>query len=298
MPIPETSGSAFYQYFNEVYGLGRWPKLFESLKAPDKKVARLNPYLKHELIQIEVENLLSERFITEEAARKLSLQSPDKNQFYFLDLASLLPPLSLAPKPGERCLDMCAAPGGKTLVLANLMAPHDGSEFDLIANEISIERRSRLIRVLKEQLPDKIFRQIKITAHDAAKWCLYQKDFYDKILLDAPCSGERYFILDSKEILVWTKKRSQNMGVRQFSLLASAFECLKCEGSVVYSTCSISPFENDEVIRKLLKKRKGRVEILTSKFPIGEATEFGWQILPDFSSGFGPIYFSHIKRIN
>ena len=193
---------------------------------------------------------------------------------------------------------MCAAPGGKTLILASLIAPDENAEFELVANEISQDRRSRLIRVLKEQLPEKIFRKIKITAHDASKWCLYQKDYYDKILLDAPCSGERYFVQDEKEILTWTKKRSQNMSIRQFAILASAFESLKVGGSAVYSTCSISLFENDEVIRKLLKKRDGRVEVLSFDSPLGERTEFGWQILPDQSAGVGPIYFSLVRRID
>ncbi len=272
---------------SETYGEARWPLLFEALRAPDIKVARLNPYLEFDF---EAQNISGQKYILETA------QTRDQERFYVLDLASLIPPLALNPSVDDICLDMCAAPGGKTLVLASLMAMSSDSVIDLVANEMSPDRRSRLIRVLKEQLPDPIFRQIKITKHDASKWCLYQKEHFDKILLDAPCSGERYFMNNEAEILSWTRKRSQNMSARQFALLASAFECLKVGGQIVYSTCSISQFENDDVIRKLLKKRNGRVEVLKFDSPLGEATEFGWQILPDVTSGFGPIYFSLVQR--
>lgn len=272
---------------SESYGETRWLGLFAALLAPDKKVARLSPYMD---TTSDFQSILSQKYVEERLAER------DPEKYYVLDLASLIPPLALAPSSSDRCLDMCAAPGGKTLVLASLMALSEDAVFELVANEISPDRRSRLIRVLKEQLPDRIFRQIKITKHDASKWCLYQKEYYDKILLDAPCSGERYFVQNEREVLGWTKKRSQNMGSRQFALLASAFECLKIDGEIVYSTCSISQFENDDVVRKLLKKRDGKVEILKFDSPMGEATEFGWQILPDHAEGFGPIYFSKIRK--
>ncbi len=296
--VPDTLSSVFYKYFDAHFGAARWPLLFESMGQSDVKVARLNPFLNAGLENIEIKEILGQKYLDEEQARNLPSTQNEQRPFYFLDLASLLPPLALGLNPGESCLDMCAAPGGKTLIVASLLAPNEDDLIDLVANEISQDRRSRLIRVLKEQLPEKLFRQIKITAHDASKWCLYQKDHYDKILLDGPCSGERYFIGNEKEIQNWSRKRSQNMAIRQFAILASAFECLKVGGSAVYSTCSISPFENDEVMRKLLKKRTGRVEVLNFASPIGERTEFGWQILPDQCSGFGPIYFSLIKRIS
>lgn len=294
----EVTISEFFKYFTEIYGEARWAPLYSRLCQVDEKVARLNPYLKVEYQNQEITQFFSQQYMKEVSARGLLKDKLNQNQFYFLDLASMLPPLALAPLPSEVCLDMCAAPGGKSLILASLMAPNEEAEIELVANELSQERRSRLIRVLKEQLPDKLFRQIKITAHDASKWCLYQKDHYDKILIDVPCSGERYFILDAKEVLNWSKKRSQNMAIRQFSILASAFESLKIGGAAVYSTCSISPFENDEVIKKLLKKRSGRVELSKLSFPIGETTEFGWQVLPDQCSGFGPIYFSKFNRLS
>ncbi len=300
--------SLFHEYFSAQYGADNWQKLFQSLLEPDQKIARMNPFLESvlrldasaqgELEKFKIHELLGQKYLTEADARQFLkiTHLPESKVFYFLDLASLMPPLALDLKAGESCLDMCAAPGGKSLILASQLAagPEDSLEFT--TNELSQERRSRLIRVLREQLPEPVFRQIKITAHDASKWCLYQKNAFDKILLDVPCSGERYFVSDEKEIADWTKKRSQNLSRRQFSILASAFEVLKVGGLMVYSTCSVSNFENDDVIQRLVKKREGRVQIETFHSPIGVRTEFGWAILPT-EAGWGPIYFSVIRRL-
>jgi 16S rRNA C967 or C1407 C5-methylase (RsmB/RsmF family) len=299
------ASSRFHEYFSTLYGVEVWQDLFLALQANDKKIARLNPFFdlesnyQKELLKWPIHELMGQKYLTEVDARHFLkiTQLNESKIFYFLDLASLLPPLALDLRVGESCLDMCAAPGGKSLILASQLAPTADATLELTTNEISQDRRSRLIRVLREQLPDPVFRQIKITAHDASKWCLYQKSAFDKILLDVPCSGERYFVADHAEVEAWTKKRSQNLSRRQFAILASAFEVLKVSGLMVYSTCSISNFENDEVVRKLLKKREGRVQIEKFNSPIGTPTEFGWAILP-IDSGWGPIYFSVIRRLS
>ncbi|MES2855742.1 MAG: RsmB/NOP family class I SAM-dependent RNA methyltransferase, partial [Bdellovibrionota bacterium] len=92
------------------------------------------------------------------------------------------------------------------------------------------------------------------------------------------------------------KARSKNLAVRQYSLLVSALQVVKHGGRIVYSTCSLSPLENDDVIARLLKKRKGEATVVKPTFEIGEPTELGWQILPD-KTGFGPIYLSVLERI-
>ncbi len=300
-----SSPNAFHDYFSSIYGHESWEVLFAALQASDQKVARLNPFFKlteqhaQFLQDFEMHDLMGQKYLSESDGRSfLKKTGLSENQvFYFLDLASLLPPLALDVQPGETCLDLCAAPGGKSLILASMLAKDSNSELEFITNEISQDRRSRLIRVLKEQLPEQIFRQIKITAHDAAKWCLYQKNAFDKILLDVPCSGERYLVSEPKELAAWTKKRTQGLSQRQFAILASGFEVLRPGGCLVYSTCSISPVENDDVIRKLLKKRAGRVQVEKYSSPIGTPTEFGWSILPN-QNGVGPIYFSKLTRLD
>jgi 16S rRNA C967 or C1407 C5-methylase (RsmB/RsmF family) len=127
---------------------------------------------------------------------------------------------------------------------------------------------------------------------------LYETEAFDRVLVDAPCSGERHLLANKSELEVWSPARSKNLAVRQYALLASALAVVKRGGRVVYSTCSISPLENDGVVAKLLKKRPGEVRILK---PEGlsdktEPTEHGAIVLPD-RDGRGPIYFSVIERV-
>ena len=78
-------------------------------------------------------------------------------------------------------------------------------------------------------------------------------------------------------------------------MLASALLVLRVGGRMVYSTCALVPQENDKIIEKLLKKKSGQVQLIETRWPIGEPTTLGWHILPDTSS-YGPIYFSVLER--
>ncbi len=134
---------------------------------------------------------------------------------YLLDGASTLPALALAPRCGDRVLDMCAAPGGKSLVLAGQMFPSDGSEAltsTLESNDKSAARRRRLSQVLKEYLPNHIFSQGVAGAKGGvivrAFECGISRGLkvgigvgewggglnFDCVLVDAPCSNERHFL--------------------------------------------------------------------------------------------------------
>ena len=80
-------------------------------------------------------------------------------------------------------------------------------------------------------------------------------------------------------------------------MLVSAMDVVKKGGIIVYSTCALSPVENDGVIEKLEKKRTGRFKLVTPDIPFGEPTKYGWHILPDTSGGRGPMYIAKIMRI-
>jgi 16S rRNA C967 or C1407 C5-methylase (RsmB/RsmF family) len=108
--------------------------------------------------------------------------------------------------------------------------------------------------------------------------------------VDAPCSGERHLLGNPKELVLWSESRSKKLAQRQYALLTAALLAIKSGGRIVYSTCSISPYENDGVITEL-KRRKGdsfRVQDV-SNLEVGEKTEHGVQFLPD-QIGWGPIY--------
>lgn len=286
--------TAFDEYYDHHYGQ-RWQKLKQSLLQPIKYVARLNPFADSEALSIlkdtypkfewEEDCLFAETFPPPE-----STANGLKN-YYLMDPASIIPAKTLNASPHEQVLDMCAAPGGKTLILAQTM----NNAGQLTVNDLSPARSQRLKQVLKDYLPEEYFRAIKITSRDSSRWGLYQKNVYDKILLDAPCSSERHVLQDPKELMQWSPSRIRNLSMRQYSLLCSAYLALKKGGILVYSTCSLTQEENDSVIVKLLKKHEDSLELIHKEYSFGEKTETGRHILPDLT-GFGPIFFSVIRK--
>ena len=210
---------------------------------------------------------------------------------YFLDKASTYPAQALDVQPGDCVLDLCAAPGGKTLILALAK----GETGTLVANDKSADRRARLKAVVAEHLPAAIASTVRITGFDAATWGLYQQAMYDRVLLDAPCSSERHVLSSPYYLAQWTPARTKQLAIRQFAMLAAALDAAKAGGRVVYSTCSISPLENDGVIEKLFKKRKDLFDIIEAAPGIGEKTKYGIQILPD-TTGAGPIYYCCLEK--
>ncbi len=209
---------------------------------------------------------------------------------YFLDEASVLAAETLGVESGHRVLDMCAAPGGKTLVLA-LALNGTGS---LTANDRSSARRARLHRVLDDHLPIRLRETVAVTAHDATRWGVYEKDAYDRVLLDAPCSSERHIINSVVHTAKWTPGRTRKLAAQAYSLLASAYLAVKPGGYIVYSTCALSPMENDEVIGKLLQKKAvASVPIFGT---LGETTAYGILIAPDTDGGRGPMFVAKIQK--
>lgn len=212
---------------------------------------------------------------------------------YYFDEASLFCANLLDINKGDKVLDMCAAPGGKTLVLASKLK---GSGL-LISNDRSSNRRSRLHNVINEHLCEEYRENIHITGHDSTKWGLFEQEVYDKILLDAPCSSERHVLSDPSYLNKWSLNRPKHLSYQQFAMLAAALEAVKVGGIILYSTCAITPLENENVIKKLFKKRSGRFELVNFECNIAEDREFGKIVLPDVSDNRGPLYFCLIRRL-
>ncbi len=224
--------------------------------------------------------------------RQVALGSP-LLQPYYLDEASKLAADILPVGQGDSILDMCAAPGGKTLVLAMKLAG-TGS---LTCNDRSATRRARLRAVLDEHLPTEYRENIIVTGHDASRWGLHEQEAYDHVLLDAPCSSERHVLNDPQALAEWSISRPKRLAVQQFAMLAAALEAVKIGGTVLYSTCAIAPIEDELVIARLFDKRKGRFELLPMDVPFAEKREYGSIILPDTAEGRGPLYFCHVRRL-
>ena len=249
----------FFDYFSNLFG-ERWPLLLEALKGEGKAT---------------------------------EVRFDEKLEPYFMDEASVYAARALGVKPGDDVLDMCAAPGGKTLIIASMLKG-DGS---LQSNDRSPDRRLRLQHVIENSLPENWRSIIRVTGFDGMKFGLHKKECFDKILLDAPCSSDRHVLMSPAHLEVWSAKRVKRLSVEQGALLASAVDALKPGGTVVYGTCALSPLENDDVVRKILKKRPAmRFERIEDELPGADRTEFGVHILPDRSEGRGPIYCSKLVK--
>ena len=234
---------------------------------------------------------------------------PGAEKSYFLDSASVLAALCLPLKGGENILDLCAAPGGKTLVLASRM----DADAKLSSNERSPERKHRLSVVVDTCLPTEISERVQTSCSDGSTWCTRQTQCFDRILLDAPCSSERHVYNDPKYLKDWSLSRIKTVTTEQWALLSSAYRLLQPDGILLYSTCALCPQENDEMIERLYKKFNkdgaafellnpapdlSEIEGFTKiTLPEYEKTKYGYQILPDLSGGAGPIYFSIIKKL-
>lgn len=292
-----SANPAFENYFTKVYG-DRWLKIRAALAEPEKQVLRTNLFLNStNADELKPCGFLDHCYWKPEG---YSLQKSENGHynFYVMDPASVLVALTLEAKATDDVLDMCAAPGGKSLILAEQMRLNqDEIAGTLISNEMSESRRERLMRVMHEYIPKEQRLFISVKGLDANQYGLRNPESFDRILADVPCSGERHLIENAKEFALWSEKRTKNLAIRQYSLLSAAWLALKPGGRIVYSTCSISPEENDAVIAKLIKKRDPKILELSqaAKFDFLEKTKHGYQILPD-RSHFGPMYFSIIEK--
>ncbi len=170
-----------------------------------------------------------------------------EGRIYLQSLSSMLPPLALAPQPGLKVLDLTAAPGGKTTQLAALM---DNRGF-ILANEINAIRAERLKYNVAKQGAS--IAQVRV---GDGKWLdpEYQQ-FFDAVLLDAPCSGVGLFELgNSQTYRGWSVRNVVKLAKEQKKLLETAFWALKPGGSLVYSTCTLCQEENESVIAWALER--------------------------------------------
>ncbi len=224
-----------------------------------------------------------------ENENKVSPEGLDKP--YYMDKSSLLTASLLPVSPSSNVLDMCAAPGGKSLVIA-LKLDSSGS---LTSNDRSPERRRRMKEVFSSSLSSKQ-KNIRITGYNAESWGLYEKDIYDAVLVDAPCSSERHVLNDPKYLSQWSASRPKRLSITQYALLSSALMAVKNGGYILYSTCSINCGENEEVIEKLFKRHSLIVEEIPTNLPLEEKRKHGAIILPDFARGLGPMYFCLLRK--
>ncbi|KAM9109153.1 5-cytosine rRNA methyltransferase NSUN4 [Megaptera novaeangliae] len=229
--------------------------------------------------------------------------------YYLMDAASLLPVLALSLQPGDTVLDLCAAPGGKTLALLQT-----GCCRNLAANDLSTSRVGRLQKVLHSYVPQDVRdrNRVRVTSSDGRKWGELEGDIYDRVLVDVPCTTDRHSLREEENNIFQhsRKKERQMLPVLQVQLLAAGLLATKPGGHVVYSTCSLSHLQNEYVVQgtiELLANQYGikvHVEDLThfrklfmDTFAFFPSCQVGELVIPNLMANFGPMYFCKMCRM-
>ena len=166
---------------------------------------------------------------------------------YYLQEPSAMTPASvLDVMPGQRVLDLCAAPGGKATALGAKLK----GEGLLVANDISATRARALLRNIELfGIPNSY-----VTNAAPARLAQIFPEFFDRILVDAPCSGEGMFRKDEDVIRAWHPGKSEECAALQKEIVVRACSMLRPGGRLLYSTCTFSPLENEEMIAYLLRE--------------------------------------------
>lgn len=209
-------------------------------------------------------------------------------KIYIQSLASMVPPLVMDPQPGEKILDLTAAPGSKTSQIAALM----NKKGELVANDLNKVRFFRLkhnMEMLGVEQPADDW-TFTLRMEDGSVLSQEYAEYFDKVLVDAPCSGEARFIDGvPKTYGYWSEHKIKNVSYRQHKLLMAAWQTLKPGGVLVYSTCTIAPEENEARISKLLERIGEEAEVL----PI---TLAGLPTLPPVAEWKGRAYTTEVKK--
>ncbi|MFH1425174.1 MAG: RsmB/NOP family class I SAM-dependent RNA methyltransferase [archaeon] len=178
--------------------------------------------------------------------------------FYVQEVSSMMSAIALEPKPNELVLDLFASPGSKTTQIAALM----NNQGTIIANEIKPDRTKILISNLEKSGVTNTI----VTRHDAVSLTDRLSKLgikFDKILLDAPCSGEGTLRSSPKTFDSWNLKVIQKLSRLQKKFLATTIKLLKKGGTLVYSTCTHAPEENEEIVSYALNKFPLKAETLS-----------------------------------
>ena len=185
-------------------------------------------------------------------------------EYYIQSLSSMIPPLVLNPQPTDKVLDLCSAPGSKTTQIAALMQ----NKGTLLVNEIQLDRLKTLVFNLERM---NVANAGVIHSKGEILSRFFQNHF-DKILVDAPCSGLGIMQKKNEVSNWWSKEKAEQLSELQYRLLLSALKMAKVGGEIVYSTCTLSVEENEFIIDKLLKKFP--VKLLPFTLPVHSHNAF------------------------
>lgn len=282
------------ELFAEYYS----PEILTALKKPSKKILRFSEKNKSKIEKL-YKNLTYKKLDFYANAITWPLEIPEGEKLpgieegliYVQNASSLLPVLALDPKDKEFILDSCAAPGGKASMIMEI-AP----KVQLSVNDTSTLRLNRLLKTFAaHQLP-----KPQASNKNAALIFKTKPEYYDKILIDAPCSSEKHVLNSEKHLNQWSPRRIKELHHRQLSLINGLFLALKPGGQLVYSTCAINEEENQKVLSKFLKKHAKEATLINypSNLPgFKKNSPYGQiDITKEKNNNFDPMFIAIIKK--
>lgn len=227
--------------------------------------SKLENELKKRSINFRKVEWYKDAFILDDMEQKTLTQTDlyEQGMLYIQSLSSMIPPLLLDPRPDEKVLDITAAPGSKTTQMAAMMK----NLGEITANDKSTVRNYKLTANLKIQGVENT-----IITHFPGQ-IIWQKypEYFAKTLVDVPCSMEgRINLYEEKSYEDWSTKKIRFLEGVQKYLLRSGVSATRPGGTIVYSTCTLAPEENEGVIDWILKREKGVVEVEEIKINIPE----------------------------
>ncbi|NWY54863.1 NSUN3 protein, partial [Chionis minor] len=229
-------------------------------------------------------------------------QAGKLKEYYLLNAASLLPVLALEVKDGEDVLDLCAAPGGKSVAILQCASPGN-----FHCNEYDDLRSRWFKQTIESFIPNPLINLITVSKLDGRQIGDLKPELYDKVLVDAPCSNDRSWLFSSDTQQATLRLiRRKELSSLQLQLLRSAIKALRPGGSLVYSTCTLSKAENSDVINLILNSCRNVVPVDISEMAKATAQEFtflsGMQqhehlVLPEKGRAWGPMYIAKLKKM-
>lgn len=264
--------AAFQERMEMLLGAEDFQCFLNSYTRPRFRGLRLNPLkATKELLEKNLPFPLTpapfskDSFYIPPTARPGRLAAHHAGMFYAQEPSAASVVTVLAPQPGERILDLCAAPGGKSTQIAAALS---GSGL-LWANEL-VYPRGEILRWNLERMG---VRNALVSSLHPQKLCSRLTGYFDRVLVDAPCSGEGMFRKEPAALQGWSAEAVKACGERQAAILDSAALAVKPGGILVYATCTFSPEENEETINRFLERH--------SAFePLPVSVNFGRRSLP------------------
>ncbi|MBR3874839.1 MAG: RsmB/NOP family class I SAM-dependent RNA methyltransferase [Clostridia bacterium] len=236
---------------------------FSALDQPYRRGVRLNPrkpgVAPEGMLECVPWNSTHGHYLTQESTAGLH-PLHEAGAYYIQEPSAMAPVAVLAPQPGWRVLDLCAAPGGKSTQIADALC----GEGLLVCNEPVSSRA----KILSRNIERMGVANALVVSADPEKLAPLWPEAFDAVLVDAPCSGEGMFRRHPETRAEWNEGSPEGCAARQKRILACAVEMLKPGGRLAYSTCTLNQIENEQVVQWLLDEYP-HMHTVSFSMPIG-----------------------------